>query len=163
MFLFFNWVIADEENMMGKKIATLITGVLFGLSLFYAFYLFLVLGIAFGIATSQEGLFYISYLFLPMGLVALIGGALAIKYTKATRIMLLIPTIFFLFASVYSFILGAFSISYLITIIIIFGTGFTATLLAFLTRKEVKHVLAHAGDIKADKESMKLDAEDKEN
>jgi len=142
---------------MGKKVTTLIMGILFGLSLCGAFYLFFVLGLAFGLATGNNLLFFISYLFIPLGIVAIIGASLVFKSFKATRIMLLIPTLFYLFVSVYSFILGAFSILYLIIMIIIFALGLIPTILAFLIKKEEKHILANPGNVKADKETMKLE------
>ena len=144
---------------MGKKIATLILGTLFGFSLLYAAYLFFVLGLALGIATDNAILLLLSYLFWPLGLVAIIGSALAIKFTKATRIMLTIPLICFILTAIYSLVLLTFSPVYLITILLIFGLGFTATLLSYLTKKETKRPFNQTEDT-LDKEATKIEETD---
>lgn len=145
---------------MGKKIATLVMGILFGLSLFSAFYIFFVLGLALGIATGNNVLFYISYLFIPLGILAIAGSALILKNIKASKIMLIIPTICFLLATIYTIIMGAYSILYLIFMIIIFALGLVPTILLLTIKKEEKHILAHLGDVTADKDTMKLDSEE---
>lgn len=145
---------------MGKKITTLIMGILFGLSLIGAFYMFFVLGIAFGIASKNEILFYLSYGLILMGILAIIGASLTLKNIKITRVLLLISLIYYIGISVYTFIIGVFSILYIFYILLILAFGLIPIILSFSTKKEINHSLACKGEIKADKETMKIE-EDK--
>jgi hypothetical protein len=146
---------------MGKKITALVMGVLFGLALIGAFYMFFVLGIAFGIASKSEILFYASFGLILMGVLAIIGASLIFKNIKITKALLIIPLIYYIVMSVYTIIVGAFSILYLLIIVLILAFGIVPVILAFTIKQEINHSLACRGDIKADKETMKIGVEDK--
>lgn len=121
---------------MGKKVTTLVTGLLFGLSLIGMFYFYLVIGIALafgGAKTIFEYMFIVSPI---LGALAIVGASLCFKTKIPTRVLLIIPFVAFLLITIYSFILGFFSILYLLICIAIFALGLTSIIFAFLIKYE---------------------------
>jgi len=145
---------------MGKKITTLITGLLYGLSLFFIFYFYLILGIALGIGGKVGDWFiFVIYAFPVLAILAIVGAALAFKKNKVSGILLLIPLILHFITFVYLIVLGVLDF-YSIPLLVL---GLVAVIFAFLPRKEIKHDLAHQGNVKADKETMKLEIMEESN
>lgn len=151
---------------MCKKVTSLVTGILFGLSLAVVGYFFLVISIALGIGkvAFAEVFLYMSFLFYPLALISVIGSILVLTKPKSTRIMLLIPLIYFVINAIYVFIAGAFSIGYLILILIVFSLGLTSTILSFLIKpKTSSNVIIKANTIEILNDSVILNNEESNN
>ncbi|MBE5746539.1 MAG: hypothetical protein E7359_04600 [Clostridiales bacterium] len=125
---------------MGKKIGSLITGILFAISLAVMGYLFMVLCIVLGIGEKAlaDVFLVLSFGFYPMALISIVGSALVFVKPKITKIMLLISLIYFVINACYILFCGAFSILYLVLILIILALGITSIVLASLIKKENK-------------------------
>lgn len=128
---------------MGKRITCLITGIMFGISLAIIGYIFLILSIALGLAKAPLAeLFSIStFIFYPMALIAITGASIIFTSPKVSRVMLIIPLIFYIINVIYLLTQNIFSIGYIISTISILALGITATILSFLIKKPSKNIL----------------------
>lgn len=124
--------------MTGRKVTSLVLGVLFGIGLLVLAYIYLVAGIALGLNGFALADLYIilCYLLFPLAIVAIVGASVIFASPLASKIMLSIPLVAFILEIILLIVGGLFSGSLLITSVIFLILGLTSTILAYCVKKQ---------------------------